>query len=604
MKARVRDRAIAAPAGIALATFAAFLPALSNGFVDWDDNLNFLSNPHYRGLGWDHVRWMLTSTLLGHWMPVTWFTLALDYLVWGMRPFGYHLTSLLFHAANAALFYELARRLLARASPDTGGPAHRLAAAIAALFFALHPLRAESVAWVTERRDVVSGFFGLLTVLAYLRMVEAPAARRRGWLAASLVCFALGLAAKASVMTLPLVLLLLDVYPLGRLGAALRRFTARATRQVWLEKTPYVLLGIASGATAFWAQRRTGLLTSLQLHPPFARLAMGAYSLIFYLWKTLVPVDLMPEYELPPAVRLADPSFLACAVIAIGITVALAFLYRRWPTGLVVWLAYGVLLAPVSGIVHTGHHLVADRYSYVASAPLAMLGGALVLGAIHAIRAGVLAPRLARVVSITGFVWLLGLAAISWNQAQIWKDTETLWRYAVDVDPDCALCHSQLGAELGNRGLAAPALEEFSRSVALRPDDPGLRGNLGLALLRMNRTDEALAQFRTALARRPHDAGLRNRLGAALLKQGTFAEASAELHEAVRLDPDHAEAWANLALATHALGRPDEASRYLRRALALKPDVASRFDPRLVAALLAPASGSAAPAPVSGPAAR
>jgi hypothetical protein len=226
------------PWALAAATFAVFLPALWNEFVEWDDYVNLFENPHYRGLGWSQLRWMFTNTLMGHYIPVTWLTFGLDFTLWDMNPIGYHLTNNLLHAANAAVFYLVARRLLAAASPE-GRPGVDLAAAMATLFFAMHPLRAESVAWATERRDVLSGLFFLLSVLLYLSAADASRARRGARLAASVGCFALGLLSKSIIMTLPLCLVILDVYPLGRLPWQPWRWGAAAARRVLLEKVPF-----------------------------------------------------------------------------------------------------------------------------------------------------------------------------------------------------------------------------------------------------------------------------------------------------------------------------------------------------------------------------
>ena len=218
--ARAAARAVDArliPWAVGLVTFLIFAPALLNGFVEWDDQINFLQNAHYRGLGWTQIRWMLTSALTGHYIPLTWLSLGLDYTLWGMDPLGYHLSNILIHAANAALFYLVAFRLLGTATTLTGA-ALRSASVTAALFFALHPLRAESVAWATERRDVLAGLFFLLTILLYLGASEAEGGRRRRLLAGSLGCYLLALLSKSIVMTLPLVLVLLDVYPLRRLA--------------------------------------------------------------------------------------------------------------------------------------------------------------------------------------------------------------------------------------------------------------------------------------------------------------------------------------------------------------------------------------------------
>src|SRR2546428_1159099 len=241
------------PLVIAFSTFAAFLPALQNQFVDWDDAANFLDNPHYRGLGWTHLRWMWT-THLGHYIPLTWMTLGLDYLLWGMNPLGYHLTNLLLHAANAVVFFFVVHRLLARAlpSPSERGHALTVSAGFAALVFAIHPLRVESVAWVTERRDVLSGLFYLVTILLYLRACERGA-RSRGWYWLSVAAFVLALLSKSMVVNLPIVLLILDVYPLRRLGGAVGWWSEPA-RRAYVEKIPFVLLAAAASAIALIAQ--------------------------------------------------------------------------------------------------------------------------------------------------------------------------------------------------------------------------------------------------------------------------------------------------------------------------------------------------------------
>src|SRR5205807_187055 len=225
-----------------------FLPALQNQFVSWDDAENFLDNPHYRGLGWSQLHWMWT-THQGHYIPLTWMTLGLDYLLWGMNPVGYHLTSLLLHAANAVVFFFLVRRLLTLALPSPSERGHALAvsAAFAALVFAVHPLRVESVAWITERRDVLSGLFFLLSIFFYLRATDDGGFIRGRWRTASLLAFAGAFLSKSIVMTLPGVLLLLDVYPLRRLRLG--------WRALLLEKWPYAAITAAGAVVAMLALR-------------------------------------------------------------------------------------------------------------------------------------------------------------------------------------------------------------------------------------------------------------------------------------------------------------------------------------------------------------
>src|SRR5437867_198618 len=246
------------PVLLALLATITFLPALGNGFVRWDDHVWLLGNPAYRGLGWAQLRWMATSAVFGQYLPVTWLTFGLDYAVWGMRPLGYHLTNVVLHAANAVLFFLVAMRLLAKAA--TPPEAARPAAAVAALFFAVHPLRVEAVAWVMGRQHVLSAFFFLATVLLYLDACEAEGRRRRWLLAGSVAAYALALGSKAVVVTAPAILLLLDVYPLRRLPARPGAWLQRPARRIWIEKLPYLLLAVVAAALSSRGAARAGSL--------------------------------------------------------------------------------------------------------------------------------------------------------------------------------------------------------------------------------------------------------------------------------------------------------------------------------------------------------
>src|SRR5437016_5956927 len=332
-----------APLLVALLTLTAFLPTLQNQFVSWDDDKNFLENPHYRGLGWTHLRWMWT-THLGHYIPLTWMTLGLDYLLWGMNPVGYHLTSLLLHAADAVVFFFIVRRLLTRAlpSPSERGYALTVSAGVASLVFAIHPLRVESVAWATERRDVLSGLFYLLTILVYLRDCERGE-RGRGWFWLSVAVFVCALLSKSMVVNLPVVLLILDVYPLRRLGGALGWWSARA-RRVYVEKIPFVLLAAAASAVALMAQlSHRAMIPVTHLSAP-GRLAVSAYGLSFYLWKTVVPLNLSPLYELPRTMNPWAMPFILSYGLVLAITAIALALRRRVPGLVAAWLAYIVVL--------------------------------------------------------------------------------------------------------------------------------------------------------------------------------------------------------------------------------------------------------------------
>jgi len=508
---------------LAALTVAVFAPALGHGWLDYDDDQNFLRNPHYRGLGAAQLRWMLTGVIMGHWTPLTWLTHGLDYTLWGMDPGGYHLVNVILHAANAAVFYALAWRLLGAALPGAAPAALRLGAAAAALLFALHPLRVESVAWITERRDVLAALFYLLTVLTWLRAGAREGAARRGWYVGSVALFALGLLSKSMLVSLPVVLLVLDVYPLRRLD--LRAWRSPAARAVLLEKVPYLALAVAAVAITTVTMSASVRVTSLAFYPPAARVAIAAYGLVFYPWKTLVPLDLRPMYEMPVRVSLLEPPFLVAALVVAAITVALVVVRRRWPAGLAVWLAYAVTLAPVSGLVHAGPQIVADRFAYLPSLGLCLL-----------VRAGVAVSvrrsTLARLVPLGVAAWIASLAALTWLQVQIWRDTDTLFVYTLAVDPDCGWCHAQYGGALGNRGDLAGAIPHLQRAAALRPHRFRDQAHAGLALLRAGRAADALPYLERAVAAQPDNVEARANLGLALTEVGRAAEAAPHLDRA------------------------------------------------------------------------
>jgi protein O-mannosyl-transferase len=528
---------------LAAVTLVVFSPALGNGWVDYDDDRNFLANPHYRGLGLAQLRWMFTGAIMGHWTPVTWLTHGADYVVWGMDPFGYHLGNLLLHAGNVALVYALALRLLGVALPAADATARRLGAAVTALLFGLHPLRAESVAWITERRDVLAALFFLLALLAWLRFVAEG--RRRLYLL-SLGLFALGLLAKSMLVSLPIVMLVLDVYPLRRVDP--RAWRDPATRAVLLEKVPYLGMALAMVMITSAVMASTVRVTSLALYGPAARVAMASYSLAFYPWKMVAPLDLMPMYELPVSVSLLEPRFLVPALAVVVVSVALVVARRRWPAGLAAWIAYATMLAPVSGLAHAGPQLVADRFSYLPSLALSLLVGA---GVVLATRQA----RLGRAVLLALGVWLASMAALTWAQVQVWHGTDTLYAYALDVEPDCAWCHAQYGGALGNRGDLAAAIPHLERAVALRPHRAGYQGNAGLALLKAHRAADAVPYLERAVAAQPANLDATTNLGLALLEAGRAAEALPHLERVAAARPDAPAPRQALVSAYRSLGR-------------------------------------------------
>src|SRR5947209_846016 len=562
------------PVLIALVTFAAFLPTLQNQFVTWDDGKNFLENAHYRGLGWTHIRWLWT-THLGHYIPLTWMTLGLDYLLWGMNPFGYHLTSLLLHAANAVVFFFVVHRILtlAQPSPSERGHALAVAAGFAALVFAIHPLRVESVAWVTERRDVLSGLFYLSAILMYLRACERGA-RGRGWYWAAVGLFAGALLSKSMVVNLPFVLLILDVYPLRRLGGFVGWWSEPA-RRIYIEKIPFVLLAAAASAIAVMAQSSVHAAASLaQLSVP-GRLAVAAYGLGFYPRKMVVPVNLSPLYELPRTVDPMAPPFILSYALVLAIMAIVLALRRRVPGLPAAWVAYVVVLLPVLGIVQSGPQIAADRYTYLAGLGGAILAGAGLLSCWRTSRTSKTGTPTTLPIAGVATCVVVGLGALTWNQAQVWHDSEKLWTHALARDPQSSIAENNLGVVRADQSKLAEAIEHYQRALQMRPDYADAYFNLGNALFQQGKLAEASDHYRQALAIKRDHARAHNNWGVVLARQGKLAEAGDHFQAALHIGPDNVDAHTNLGNALFQQGKLAEASDHFRQALRLKPDHAA-----------------------------
>ncbi|MEX2224723.1 MAG: tetratricopeptide repeat protein [Candidatus Rokuibacteriota bacterium] len=574
----------ALPLLVGVLAFVAFLPALDAGFVDWDDDRNFLWNEGYRGLGLRELQWMFTATWMGHYIPLTWLSFGVNYALGGMEPWGYHLGNLLIHAANTALLFFVARRLLAGAAispvphenaPDEeGGAAIPLGAAAAALLWALHPLRVESVAWVTERRDVLCGFFYLLAVLAYLRGATRERTLSGRWLAASLVAFAAALGSKAIAMTLPVTLLVLDVYPLRRLRLGWPALVR--------EKLGHFALAVVGAAVASWAVTRGAGWTSYEAYGLEARLALTGYSFGFYPWKLIWPAGLSPLYELPAHVRLLDAQFLWPSVAVVAVTAVLLLGRRRLPGTLAAWLQSIIVLAPVSGIAHAGHQLAHDRYSYLSGLGFAVLAGAGVTWLGRQRARGRVSRWVFATAMTTVVLALAGLGAGSSAHSRIWHDSESLWRSAVTADPTCALCRQKLGNVLLAAGLHREAEAEITRAIALRPERPTAHNSLAALFVDQGRLGEAEAEFREAIRLTPHYAEATANLGALYARQRRYAEAIAVLRRAVVLSPHQSSPRTNLALALDNAGialaregNPAEAVALFREATELLPTEAT-----------------------------
>ena len=554
---------------VAVATALVFLPSLRNGFVSWDDDYNFIGNPNFRGLGWTQLKWMFTTFYFGPYQPLSWLSFGLDYVLWGMNPLGYHLTNTLLHTACAAAFFALALNLLRRLAPrdrDPDAPAWLppAAAAFAALLFSLHPLRVESVAWVTERRDVLSGLFYLLSVLCYLRGLGKPGWPRRH--APALLFFAAALLSKAIVISLPVVLLAMDFHPLKRLPLAPRRWRDPEYRAVWLEKTPYFALALAAGGFGYFAQKSVGATLPWSDYGLMPRLSQVFYGLAFYIGKTLWPASLYPLYEAPfPRVLWSWP-YWGCALAVLAVTAGLAWIWTRRPAGLALWVFYAASLAPVLGLVRLGQASTADRYTYLACLGWAMLAGALLE---RTLRHAGPARRLA----------LLGLAAalcavlgrLSLRQVAVWHDSVSLWTHALEMNPKHIFAANNLGNALLEQGRLDEAIVQYRIAVRNNPAQALAYRHLAYALSQKGRTEEAISLYGQALHWDGDDVEVLNNSGLLLSAKGRYAEAEERFRKVLRLKPGAAQSHLALAgLLVHS-GRAAEALDECAEALRLEP---------------------------------
>jgi Flp pilus assembly protein TadD len=518
--------------GLAVAgvTALVFLRSIGHDFVAWDDEALLVNNPAFRGLGWAHLRWMVGNTMLGHYVPVAWLSFAVDHEVWGLASAGYHLTNVLLHAANAVLVYGLVVRLLGRATAWTDH-ARRVGAIVTALLWAIHPLRVEAVSWVTGRRDVLSAFFFLLALLAYLEAAFAPGARRRRWLVGVVWLYALALGSKAIVMTAPVALVALDVYPLRRLSASVRRWGAPEFRGVWLEKIPLAVLAVLSASASAIAVERGGGYRVLGIEAWLGKLST---SLATPLWKTMWPLSLSPLYELPGRIDLRDAAYWADGVLVFGVSLAVFALRERWPAGATAWVWYLAFLAPVSTAAHAGPQIAADRYGY-----LPILGPLVLVGAaVGAVAEGWRATRVSQAVALSVGVGAVGimcvLASLTWRQQAIWRDTGRLWAHAVAVAPDCFVCHGNLGNWFMRHDRVAEAIVQYEVARALNREHTGVRSNLAQAMMRIGRPAEAIPHYDAVLHQSPHTLSVRVDLASALVATGQLSAAVGRLDEAAR----------------------------------------------------------------------
>jgi len=501
---------------IFIITFLVYTPALKNDFV-WDDVIYVSENTLIHSLSIHSLSRMLTSFHASNWHPLTWLSLALDYAFWGLYPLGYHLTNIILHGLNVLLVLFLIIRLTVRAKEDNGVSSLSkmeppilvqsfIAATVTALLFGLHPLHVESVVWVSERKDLLCALFFILTISSYLSYTSSVGKRHRWiWFTICFFLFIFALMSKPMAVTLPLTLLLLDIYPLKRISF----YPSKTGKNLslLLEKMPFIALSIASSIITIMAQHAGGAIRNLERFSTDARLFNSIRALVFYLEKMIIPVKLVPFYPFPMNIHWLDLQYILSVILISAIT---ACCLRRAKQGkyliFIAWSYYIITLLPVLGIIQVGGQAAADRYSYLPSIGIFTLigGGVSLLFKKEAL--------LKRKSSLGGLVLtficiFIFLSQLTIKQIKIWQNSEILWSYVINAFPfpkSDPLVHYNLGNAYARKGELDKAISEYERALILKPHYAEAYNNLGSVYTIKGRLDEAIAEIEQALALNPY----------------------------------------------------------------------------------------------------
>ena len=529
-------------------TWVVFGQTVHFDFINFDDGDYVYKNPEVaRGLTLAGVAWSFTHMHAANWHPVTWISHMLDCQLYGLSPGGHHLSNVIIHAATVILLFFVLRRMTSDLWPS----------AFVAAISAIHPLRVESVAWIAERKDMLSGLFFMLTIAAYIRYTRRPSIWSYGLLLLSL---ALGLMSKPMLVTVPFVLLLLDYWPLNRLLPDEAR-KAPPRRQLLLEKLPLLVLVIASSVLTLLAQKVA--IQPLTHVPIMTRIGNSVISCAFYLWQMLWPSNLTPYYPLRPDDIVL--SKVLCSFFLLTAISVLVFVCRRHRYLVTGWFWYVVMLAPVIGILQVGYQAHADRYTYLPQIGLSL---ALAWGA-RDLCASWQQGRLVLGVLAAAIVTLLALAART--QAGYWKDSESLWSYTLSRTSNNAMAELNLGEAVHKKGRVDEAIAHLTKAVEIQPGNFTNHASLGISLLTKGRRDEALFHLRASLALNPNQAPIHSSLGVALLEAGQPEESVAHLRKALEIDPNDGDAHYNLGNTLMQMKQGREAVTEYEQAVKINP---------------------------------
>lgn len=537
-----------------LLTVLVYIRCLNNDFVWWDDDDYVFDNPFIKSLDPSFFKWAFFGFHAGNWHPLTWISHALDYAIWGLNPLGHHLTSIILHACNAFMVVGLTTGILdaERAAPEDGAAQSMterlklLTALVTGLLFGLHPLHVESVAWIAERKDLLCGLFFLSSLTMYVKFVGTADPRLRlssglsnKWYILSLACFILALLSKPMAVSLPLVLLILDWYPFRRITAF------RTIRPAVIEKLPFLALSLFSSVMTILAQHAASAIAPLDYAPLPARLLVAAKSIIWYLWKIALPLDLLPLYPYPANTALYSPEYIIAVVMLTVVTLACLALAGRRKLWLAAWAYYVVTLVPVLGMVQVGSQAMADRYTYIPG-----LGPFLVIGLLAA--RGIEKTAAAGRRALPGYIASVAVAVLviaslsylTFKQAGVWKDSISFWSYVIEKVPEKAsIAFENRGVAYKMLGQPDKALEDYDRAIAANPINYGAYNNKGVVFLEQGAYDAALAAFDRSIAIFPGFPGAYYNRGCIFYFFGQNDKALKDFDEAIRLNANYAEAY-------------------------------------------------------------
>jgi len=547
---------------LVLTTVTVFWQVRNHEFINLDDSKYVTENRHVQnGLTLDSMIWAFTTTQVANWHPLTWLSHMLDCQLYGLNPKGHHLTNVFLHLLNTLLLFFILQRMT--------GALWR--SGLVAAFFALHPLHVESVAWVAERKDVLSTLFWLLTMWGYIWYVERPRLTRY---LLTLLAFTLGLMTKPMLVTMPCVLLLLDYWPLKRFqlrqpGGDTPATTGTFEEQgapflrLLLEKTPFFALTAASSIVTFLAQRSGGAMSTLDVYPVKIRIGNGLVSYVSYIGQMVWPRGLAVFYP-HPGTHLPGWHAVGAGLLLACISIAVIRAARRHPYLAVGWLWYLGTLVPVIGLVQVGAQAMADRYTYVPLIGLFVI----IAWSIPDLLAGNHYRKI--VLSMAVGTVLLALTVSSWLQVQHWKNNLTLFKHALKVTAKNYVAHDSLGNALAQQGKVEEAIDHYYEALKIKPNLVNLHNNLGVALLEQRKVKEAMSHYDIALRLNADYAETYNNFGVAWFTVGEFDKAIAHYHEALRLDPAYGKAHNNMGNALVEHGRFEEAILHYSKALETK----------------------------------